>query len=70
MKSFLELKEWEESDMVEKRIQNLVSDIVYSRILTEADEDNVIEKEDVIIALEKVTKEVEKRNVIGFVIGG
>ncbi|MBQ7775168.1 MAG: hypothetical protein IJ379_04520 [Lachnospiraceae bacterium] len=70
MKSFLELKEWKESDMVEKRIQNLVSDIVYSRILTEEEENSVIEKEDVIIALQKATKDTEKRSIIGFVIGG
>lgn len=70
IKSFVEHKEWKEGDMVEKRIQNLVSDIVYNRILAKEEENSVIEKEDIVIALHKVTENTEKRGIIGFVIGG
>lgn len=63
-------KEWKEEDLVEKRIRNLVSNIVYSRMLGKAEENSVIDREDVALALKNVMDHSEKKATIGFVIGG
>lgn len=65
---FINHKEWQEEDLVEKRLQHLVSHIVYGRQLTE-EYGNVIEKQELEEALQKETGNQSKKRSIGFVIG-
>lgn len=69
LQQFLEQKVWQESDMVEKRIQHLASHIVYTRQLMDRT-GNVIEKEEMEEALQKEQGTPEKKRTIGFVTGG
>jgi len=67
---YFESKEWKEEDLVEKRIRNLVSNIVYSSMLDNVEDRKIIDRGDVALALKKVMDNSEKKSTIGFVIGG
>jgi len=59
-------KEWQENDMVMNRIQNIAKNLVYEKMLEEGNGGCSISKEDAEAAVKKFSKEVQKRNVIGF----
>lgn len=66
-KTFSE-KEWQENDMVMNRIQNIAKNLVYEKMLSDENNNRCILKEDAQEAVKKLTKETQKRNVIGFYV--
>ena len=67
---FFQEKEWDVSDAVKVRIQNIAKEIVYCSIIKEAEHDNMVHKEDVESVFDSLVKEMAKKRQIGFVIGG
>lgn len=61
-------KEWQESDMVMNRIQNIAKNLVYEKMLAEKCSNRCIGKEDAEEAIKKLVRETTKKNVIGFFI--
>lgn len=68
--AFFQEKEWETSDAVKIRIENIAKEIVYCSFVNEEVQDNIVQKEEVEQVLASLAKEMTKKRQIGFVIGG
>ena len=68
-RSFRE-KEWNASDAVKIRIENIAKEMVYSSFINEKEQGNVVQKEEAEKVFASLAKEMTKKRPIGFVIGG
>ena len=67
---FFRKREWEETDAVKKRIENIAKELVYGNLIKEETEKSIITKEEVEQVLISLQGEPAKKRQIGFVIGG
>lgn len=70
VEAFFEEKEWDTTDSVKIRIENIAKEIVYSRFINEEMKDNILHKEDVERVFTSLEKEKTIKRQIGFVTGG
>jgi len=68
--AFFQEKDWETSDAVKIRIENIAKEIVYCSFVNEEVQDNIVQKEEVEKVFTALAKEMTKKRQIGFVIGG
>ena len=67
---FFRKREWEETDVVKKRIENIAKELVYSNLIREEAEKNIITKDEVEQVLISLQSEPARKKQIGFVTGG
>jgi len=67
---FFRKREWEETDVVKMRIENIAKELVYGSLIREEAEKNIITKEEVEEVLASLQSEPAGKRQIGFVIGG
>ena len=67
---FFREKEWNASDAVKIRIENIAKEMVYSSFINEKEQGNVVQKEEAEKVFASLAKEMTKKRPIGFVIGG
>lgn len=67
---FFRKREWEETDAVKMRIENIAKELVYGNLIKEETEKSIITKEEVEQVLASLQSEPARKRQIGFVIGG
>ena len=67
---FFRKREWEETDAVKKRIENIAKELVYGNLIREEAEKNIITKDEVEQVLASLQSEPARKRQIGFVTGG
>lgn len=70
VEAFFREKEWNTSDAVKIRIENIAKEIVYCSFINEEVQDNIVQKEEVEQVFASLAKEMTKKRQIGFVMGG
>jgi len=68
--AFFEGKEWDTSDAVKIRIENIAKEIVYQSFINEDAQDNIVRKEEIERVFAALLKETTKKRPIGFAVGG
>lgn len=66
--AFFREKEWDTSDAVKTRIENIAKEIVYSSCISGGPQNNMVQKEDVERVFTSLGRESAKKRTIGFVI--
>ncbi len=69
-KAFFQEREWNTSDAVKIRIENIAKEIVYCSFMNKEIQDNIVHKEEVEQVFASLAKEMTKKRQIGFVVGG